>query len=256
MKLCEMCKREATLQSSHAIPDTVFRRILRENSGKLIVVPGGGSDPVHYSSDTWDTEQLCKDCETLLNTNYESYSIRVLRGKVGAVGKHPSGVTFKNVDTRKLASFFISIFWRAANSDHESYSKVYIPDPWNDQIRALLSADKAVPRSLVTVKISRLCDETKKGGFSQENLKSMLVSPFLRRYRQGHYSFCFILEGFFIENFIPGLRAKPRRAKGVLSNRSRFIVAPFLNIFDIPELKECLVEGYRKYMEGSVTFKS
>lgn len=256
MKLCEMCKNEAILQSSHAIPDTVFRRILRENSGKLIVVPGGGSDPVHYSSDTWDTEQLCKNCEALLNTNYESYSIRVLRGKVGTVTKHASGVTFENVETRKLANFFISIFWRAANSKHESYSKVYIPDPWNDQIRAMLSANEAVPRSLVTVKIFRLCDRTKKGGFTQENLKSMLVSPFPRRYRRGYYSFCFILEGFFIEVFIPGLRSKPRRARGVLSNRVRFVMAPFLNIFDVPELQECLVEGYRKYIEGSVTFKS
>ncbi|MFP3489501.1 hypothetical protein R0K20_18070, partial [Staphylococcus sp. SIMBA_130] len=92
------------------------------------------------SNDTWDTEQLCKRCEGLLNTNYENYSIRVLRGKVGVVKKHASGVTFEDVETRKVVSFFISIFWRAANSKHESYSKVYIPEPWNDQIRAMLAA--------------------------------------------------------------------------------------------------------------------
>lgn len=202
MKLCEMCKSEAVLQSSHAIPDTIFKRILRENSGKLIVVPGGDSTPVHYSSDTWDTEQLCKRCEGLLNTNYENYSIRVLRGKAGVVKKHASGVTFEDVETRKVVSFFISIFWRAANSKHGSYSKVYIPEPWNDQIRAMLAADEVVPRNLATVKISRLFDSTKKNGFTQQNLKSMLVSPFPRRYRRGCYSFCFILEGFFHRNFL------------------------------------------------------
>jgi hypothetical protein len=69
------------------------------------------------------------------------------------------------------------------------------------------------------VKISRLIDLTKTGGFSLDNLKALIVSPFCRVHedkRVRHISVCFAFEGFFIEIFMPGLKLKRRNELGVI----------------------------------------
>ena len=256
MPICCLCCKEKELKSSHAIPDTVFKKILKGDSGKSIVVPGGGDEPIHYSSDSWDTLQLCDKCETLLNKHYESYSIKVLRGAIGQFKKHSIGVTFSRIDTSKLINFFIAVFWRAANSKHDSYSKVYIPEPWNKQIGEMLLNKATVPLKLATVKLSRLIDYTKIGGFSPEHLRSIVMSPFFRKHDYGHFSFCFIFEGFLIEIFTPGLKISERKNRGVINKNTNMIMVPFVNIFDVPEIEECLVLGYEKHLDGQVTFES
>lgn len=164
-------------------------------------------------------------------------------------------VTLSNFESIRLSGFFISILWRSANSEHPSYEKVYIPNPWNDQIREHLFNNEPIPLKLVTVKISRLIDRTLKGGFTLSNLKSIVMSPFFRRYKQDAYSFCFVFEGFFIEIFMPGLSFIKRRQAGVISKNMQTLMVPYLNIFDVPEITDCLVKGYKKYVDGEVTFK-
>lgn len=256
MSICRLCFKESELKRSHAIPDTVFKKILRGNSGKSIVVPGGGNNPVHYSSDSWDSLQLCGNCETLLNENYEDYSIKVLRGTLGQFKKHDMGVTFSQINTSKLINFFIAVFWRAANSRHNSYSKVYIPEPWNKQIGEMLLAIKTVPLKLATVKLSRSIDYTKNDGFSPQDLRSIIMSPFFRRHKYGHFSFCFVFEGFLVEIYIPGLKISERKKHGVINKTANMIVVPFIDIFDVPEMKECLVAAYGKHIHGHVTFET
>lgn len=255
MDICGMCNKESVLQNSHAIPDSVFKKILRSNSGKAIVVPAGGSDPIHYSSDSWDTSFLCGECESLLNSLYESYSLRVLRGSVGDFQRHDLGVTFSGFDPYRLTSFFISVFWRAANSKHSSYGKVYIPEPWNGEIRDHLFKNTPIPFNLASVKISRLIDRTPKNGFTLSSLKSVVMSPFFRKHKYGKYSFCFVFEGFFVEIFTPGLTYSLRRQAGVILKDKRVLMVPYLDIFDVPEIVDALVKGYGKYLDGDVTFK-
>ncbi|SUJ09782.1 hypothetical protein [Shewanella morhuae] len=258
MPICCLCCKENELKNSHAIPDTVFKKIFKgkDDSGKSIVVPGGGDNPVHYSSDSWDTLQLCGNCETLLNKNYEDYSIKVLRGALGQFKKHDIGVTFSQINTSKLINFFIAVFWRAANSKHDSYSKVYIPEPWNKQIGEMLLDIKTVPLKLATVRLSRLIDYTKNGGFSPQHLRSIVMSPFFRKHDYGHFSFCFVFEGFFVEIFTPGLKISERKTRGVINKTANMIMVPFIDIFDVPEIEECLVKGYGKHIDGHVTFES
>ncbi|SUI59787.1 hypothetical protein [Shewanella morhuae] len=256
MQVCSMCKQEAELQSSHAIPDAFFRKILKKQSGKYIVVPGGGNSPIHYSSDSWDTHQLCSPCEIHLNKNYETYAIKLLRGSACKVVKHIHGVTFSGVESHILVGFFISIFWRAANSEHPNYSKVIIPEPWNTEFRELLLAKNNIPLRLATIRLSRLIDRTKNDGFTLDSLKNIVMTPFFRKGVSHKYSFCFVFEGFFIEIFIPGLSLAKRKLPGVLNNKIKIIFVPFLDIFDVPEIVEVLVEGYSKFVDGDVTFKN
>lgn len=254
MPICKLCFNERELKKSHAIPDSVFRKVFRGNSGKSIVIPGGGDEPVNYSSDSWWMFQLCGYCEALLNSSYEDYSIKVLRGSRGKCKRHENGITFSHILTSKLINFFIAVFWRAANSEHDSYAKVYVPDLWNKQIGNMLLNLKTIPQKLATVRLSRLIDYTQPCGFSAESLRMIIMSPFFRRHSYGHFSFCFVFEGFFIEIFTPGLKISERKRAGILRKTSNMVMVPFIDIFDIPELEECLVAGYEKNLNGHVTF--
>lgn len=249
---CALCLDTKDLRRSHAIPDSVFRRIFRNNDGQAIGLNDDDNSPVDYSSDSWWEYQLCGDCEQHLNAGYEQYSLSAIRGGKGKVIKHSLGITFSKIDTLKLQLFFLSIFWRAANSQNQAYQKVYIPEPWNNDLRTHLLNKSRVPLRFMTVKISRLIDRSTEKGFSLEDLKNIVVSPFFRKLPDRKFSFCFLFEGFFIEIFVPGYTLKHRNSKGVINPLNNTIVVPYLNIFDIHEFVELLVAGYRKNLEGKV----
>lgn len=251
---CALCLNNADLRRSHAIPDSVFKRISKENNGQSIRFKDDDMSLVDYSSDSWWEYQLCGNCEQHLNRNYEQYSLSAMRAGKGKISKHDIGVTFSEVDTLKLQLFFLSIFWRAANSHNEAYQKVYIPEPWNNELRLHLLNKTRVPLRFMTVKISRLIDRSTDGGFSLSNLKNVIASPFFRKLPNRKFSFCFLFEGFFIEIFMPGYTLKQRAAKGVINPLNKAVVAPYLNIFDIPEILNLLVAGYKKNLEGKVKF--
>lgn len=251
---CALCLKIADLRRSHAIPDSVFKRISKENNGKSIRFNNDNTSLVDYSSDSWWEYQLCGDCEKHLNLSYEQYSLSVLRAGKGKISKHDFGVTFSEVDTLKLQLFFLSIFWRAANSRNEAYQKVYIPEPWNNELRLHLLNKTRVPLHFMTVKISRLIDRSANDGFSLSTLKNVIASPFFRKLPNRKFSFCFLFEGFFIEIFMPGYRLKQRTAKGVINPLNKTAAAPYLNIFDIPEILNLLIAGYKKNLEGKVKF--
>lgn len=251
---CALCLNNADLRRSHAIPDSVFKRISKENNGQSIRFHDDDTSLVDYSSDSWWEYQLCGNCEQHLNRNYEQYSLSAMRAGKGKILKHDFGVTFSEVDTLKLQLFFLSIFWRAANSKNEAYQKVYIPEPWNNELRLHLLNKTRVPLRFMTVKISRLMDKSTDGGFSLSNLKNVIASPFFRKLPDRKFSFCFLFEGFFIEIFMPGYTLKQRVAKGVINPLNKTVAAPYLNIFDIPEILNLLIAGYKKNLEGKVKF--
>lgn len=251
---CALCLAVAELRRSHAIPDSVFKRVSKENNGQSIRLNDDDTSPIEYSSDSWWEYQLCGGCEQYLNLNYEQYSLSVIRAGKGKIFKHELGVTFSEIDTLKIQLFFLSIFWRAANSRNEAYQKVFIREPWNNDLRIHLLNKNRVPLRFMTVKISRLIDRSVKDGFSLKDLKSIIISPLFRKLPNHKISFCFLLEGFFIEIFMPGHTSKQRATKGIINPLSKTITAPYLDIFDIPEVVDLLVAGYKKNLEGKVNF--
>ncbi|MCB0832450.1 MAG: hypothetical protein KDK04_14020 [Candidatus Competibacteraceae bacterium] len=226
------------------------------NSGKAIVMPEAKNEPVHYSSDSWATFQLCADCESLLNREYERYSIGVFRNSGQCAQKHDYGVTFSGINTQCLFGFLVAVLWRAASSTHPAYAKVILPEPWSEPIRKSLLNVQLIPSGIVSIKVSKLIDRSPKNGFSQENLKQLVMSPFFRRMRKGKYSFCLVFEGFFFELFFPALSVSQRNKQGFLKRNKRMFMAPYLNVFDIPEMVECMATGYGKFINGQVTFKN
>ncbi len=168
---CALCLKDSNLQRSHAIPDSIFRRITKNNNGQAIIIKDDENTPLHLSSDSWWNYQLCFACEQHINANYEQYSISVLRAHKGVFKKCSAGVTFTKIDTEKLQLFFLSILWRAASSDSYAYSKVHLPAKYIEMLRTHLINKKTVPLNKITIRISRLTDKTTVDGFDQDTLK-------------------------------------------------------------------------------------
>ena len=179
--ICRLCDKESSLRQSHAIPDSIFRRLFKANSGKAILLSSGPED-IEYTSDSLDTPQLCGSCEALINTTYERYSIDTLRNRWGTVTKSAHGITFKKIDANKLCMFFIAIFWRAANSSHSLYSGAVMPIEFfrnntNAFLKRALLNNTSVPTKTISIKLQRLIDPSRE--FDINSLKDFIVTPFL-----------------------------------------------------------------------------
>jgi hypothetical protein len=170
------------------------------------------------------------------------------------ITKNKSGISFNNIDLKRFNSFFISIFWRASvSSNNDVFSKVYLPDSRANEVRICLLKNKKISPSLIGVKASRLIDKTP-NGLSATSIKNIIISPFNRNL--GHnFSFCFLIEGFFIEVFFPRLKLKERNRHGVLNQNKKILFTPFLHIFDVPELLDLMVSGCGKHLEGKSKVK-
>lgn len=255
---CKLCEQHKDLQRSHAVGDSIFKKIFRKNSGKAISLSDGDQD-IAYSSDSWTEYQLCKSCERYLNNEYEQYSLGVLRGKNVNISKTKIGILFSNVDLQKLNMYFLSILWRSANSGHPSYRNAVMFEDDNDYLRASILQNKPVPLRRFSVKICRVVDLSPEGGFTDFDLKGVILSPICRtqdKDKVNRISVCFMFEGFFIEIFMPGLKMEKRNQYGIIRKSKSQLVAPYLNIFDIPEMFDLMVLNYGKYAEGKSRVKA
>lgn len=254
---CKLCKEQKALHLSHAVGDSVFKKLFRSNSGKGISITSGNED-IAYCSDSWAEHQLCADCEKLLNVEYEKYSLGVLRGQNCSFDKTELGLSFVGLDQHKLIMYFLSIYWRAANSGHSAYKNALILKQDNEYLRNAIFNNKNIPSAKFSVKISRVIDLSESKGFTPESIKELIVSPFFRideNKKVSTISICFMFEGFFIEVYITALSIKRRKQHGVLSKAKSNIVIPYINLFDIEEIVDLMVTGYGKYIDGNCRVK-
>ncbi len=243
--LCRLCEEFRDLCNSHALPDSAFRRLLREGDGKAISLVDDKDTPVRYSSDSWGANLLCLSCEDKLNRAYDEYGIGVLTGQKCSVQRVDSGVTFRNIDRPRFRMFFLSLLWRASISHHENYRNIDLPHTWGRELHAALRSGSKVRSSVFAVTIYRLCDSTR-GGFSSDSLRSLIAAPFGRAF-ESFISICIVIYGFFVEVFLPRLPTRFSRRPGVLAGNTSVFLAPYLEIMDVPELVSLMVSGLRKH---------
>ena len=236
--ICKLCDSHTLLQKSHAIPDSYFRRIFKDKSGKGILISEQNED-ITTTSDSWSTFQLCKSCESLINEQYEKYSIALLRNSENTV-KNNKRIIFKKVDVEKFYMFCISIFWRAALSGHPAYSGAVMPKEFydngmNGKIKEAIKTGNSIPTRNISLKMSRLKDDT--GRWDMKDLKNLIVPPFHRPYkRTTKVSVNFVIEGFFITFIMPGLPSKFWKSEHIIRKTKNSIIVPFLNIHHDPHL--------------------
>lgn len=255
---CKLCNELKNLQISHAVGDSVFKKIFRENSGKAISITSG-KEAIGYSSDSWAEHQLCEDCEKTINLKYENYSLGILRGKGCTLSKSSLGLSFSGLNQHRLIMYFLSIYWRAANSHHPSYRNIEILEKDNEYLRSAIFNNLKIPSGKFSIKVSRVIDLSESKGFTPESIKKLIVSPFCRihkGFKGENVSVCFMFEGFFIEIYLKALKINQRNKHGVLSKAKGNLVVPYLNIFDIEEVVELLITGYGKHIEGNSRIKT
>lgn len=246
---CRLCRNEGDLCESHALPHSQFNYVLQKSQGKAIVVTDDEATPVQYSSDTWGADLLCSACEGKLNRQYDSYALGVFRGHIGSSKRGTAGVTFTNIDRKRLRMFFLSVLWRISISSHESYSNIDLPYKWEDELHAALLHNRQVPSSSFTVAVYRLYDSTATRGFTHEDLRSFIMAPFARKY-ENFTSICFPFLGFFVETFLPRLPKQFHRRSGVLAGTSPVFLAPYQEVLAVPEITAILVRGLQKHEQG------
>ncbi len=198
------------------------------------------------------TKQLCKRCESKLNTYYEDYSQKVLRNKFGSE-RTESGVSFQNIDTQIIRSFVAAILWRVSISDHKNYAAITLSDKLNEKLRFTLNTSSEISKRTFSVRGFKLIDSTE-GGFSRKNLRDCIISPFMRTYMDANHKsvqvVCFLFLGFFFEVFISGVPSGSEYHHEFIGYSKTSYVFPFLEITEIPELFELMVIAYGKNAEG------
>ncbi|MFM8342093.1 MAG: hypothetical protein ACKN9F_07735 [Methylomonas sp.] len=232
-KPCALCFGFRELQRSHAIPNSFFKKVINGRQA-TVVTKNGKCKP---SNSSWASYQLCYDCENHLNKSYEQYSVSFLKGKRGIVNKNQNSIEFYNLEIEIIYLFFLSVFWRAANSEIIEYSKVVIPDIWSDRIRKSIANKDIGSSELVKVRLSRLIykDET-------EKTKQLIAIPFCRQISEQNFCFCFVFGGFFIEFFLPSIDLC---GNGVVTLETRELKIPFIDLYNIPELFDIVEKGCR-----------
>ncbi len=252
---CRLCRELKELKRSHILPDALFRSIKRQNSGKLISFDDSKYTSVKYSSDSWWEYLLCSDCEGIIS-GYEKYGLEMLRRIPKNMVHSPGrGLTIRNVDYPKFKLFATSLLWRAAVSDHDAFAKVVLPDLLAEEARSSLISSRPLSPFKLGCTIVRLIDQTSesKGGFSETAIKQLTISP-IPRIRSRYVSFIFVIEGYLLEFFAPSIPLNESARQGFLKN-AKVLYIPNKNIFEIEELVNIMVSGYRKADLGMVTFR-
>lgn len=232
--ICCLCQKYADLCDSHAIPDAHFRSFLREGNGSAIAATDDLHTPIVHSSDTWSSAQLCRPCEELLNEEYDSFGIAVFKGKIGTANRTSNGVTFRNIDIGRLRMFLLAVLWRMVASEHQSYFNARLPPKIQEELRLALQQRTKFRNSLLHIAMERLHDSTPEGGFSSEQFRQIVISPFIRKHRRG-YAICFLMFGFLVRVFVPSLSIAERRSVSVLNDKAVLFV-PLLEFVNFPEL--------------------
>lgn len=236
---CVYCGNFGKLERSHVIGNTVFSKILKDSeNGHAIKISLSAEQKIGKSNDSWAKEMLCNTCESKFNSEFENYSIYLLREKQPGVivSKFSSGVSFQKVDTKKIFLYVLSILWRAAYSDHKAYANVIINYGMDSYLRWCFQNNRKTHSLTYSIKISKLVDKT--NYFNEKKLRNFIFNPFVRKIDNKNASYCMLYEGYFFEVFLKALPFKQRNGQGFIDFKKNILFVPYIDVFDIPEVYE------------------
>jgi len=245
---CLLCEQMADLCQSHALPDALFRPMLRKGGGSAVRVTDDPATPVQRDSDSWKTHQLCSACEALMNDEWDSYGIALFQGREGKCRPTEAGVTFAYVEAGRLRMFVLAVLWRMSVSEHPAYSNAHLPADTRDELRRTLLARGRFRASALHVTLERLHDTTP-GGFSRNQFKEMVMAPFIRLHAN-YYAIGFAMFGFVVQVYVPSLPPKLRRSLRLVGSTGSIVFAPLLEFTACPELFNLGVTALQKTVTG------
>lgn len=169
----------------------------------------------------------------------------------------PLGVTFKNIDRKRIRQFVISVIWRISISSSLGYYNIQMGDSIEQIMRAYIKDEKTLTDSKFVVTLSRLRDSSPEG-FTIDELREFIYLPIGRRTSFG-LTVMFIAAGFVFELFVDGVPRRLLKRNGVIAGRSQIFLAPYCEFLHIPEVlkhwrmfkrnKERMIQLYNKGMK-------
>ncbi len=247
MTTCALCLKEKKLQKSHIIPRASYKKSMPKGQGVLITA--NPNEKIRPTQDQRTDFLLCSDCEQFFSKNYEKHSIEALNGRRGT--KSPN--SFMEIDLAQFELFFLSILWRAAVSKTTSYNEITLNPEMQEQLRsALLEGFK--PKSLrITTKLQKIVDDVGIG-FDESHIAGFQIKP-LKRTFKNRETFNFLLEGYFVEFFVPGLNHSERQKAGIINPSKSALRIDNIDLQDIPELLKLIHTALEKDEAGATLLK-
>jgi len=136
-----------------------------------------------------------------------------------------------------------------AVSSAKAYAGVQLPHGVKEEIRAALYEKKSIRSSVADVGITQLKGSREAPILSSENLKTMILAPFIRKH-SAFDSIGFLFFGFVIEVFMPRPARKFMSGIGVAAGTSPILLAPFQDVSSFGPLLNLLVRGMDKHDQG------
>ncbi|MFP0285179.1 MULTISPECIES: hypothetical protein [Acinetobacter calcoaceticus/baumannii complex] len=242
LEICKLCGEKKELQRSHVIGKTVFSRILRNSDGNAatnILIREG---EVIQSNDTWESRLLCTECESHFNSQYEDYSIHVLRREQKGVEFNltEKGLYLKNVDQKRLILYFLSIYWRGSFSNHINYQSFVYNKAISEHLISCFKNKNTKLSHTFAVRVRLLKDS--ENNIPEEAFRDMLFSPFHRVLDQG-FLIGMVYEGYYFELFFGRNNLIERLQPGFLNFKDRELFIPYVNFYEVPELLKTIAQG-------------
>lgn len=124
---CKLCGKIKPLQRSHIIPQSYYRRLKKGSNGQLLKVKDDEATPPIFSNSDPKDRLLCRDCEQFIDKTYEKAGTRFFMPGSSTVVTSDY-VKIKNFKYRVIYLYFISILWRASESNLPQYQGLTLGD--------------------------------------------------------------------------------------------------------------------------------
>ncbi len=229
---CGLCLNVKDLVDSHAMPESAFRLILKEGSGKMIQVTDLGATESGAPPDTGGQYIFCSCCERNLNQNYDQYGIGVLKGQNGTSSRLVDGVRFTDINTKRLRMFVLSTLWRISMSKHPFFQQVQLSQTLESELYQHVKNQTFLPRGRILVGFCRLRNRKNSIDFSMDDLRNMVFAPFITPYQ----SVMFIMYGFAFECFVGKIKSKRLKPSGILGSSKATYLSRYVEFSEIPEV--------------------
>lgn len=250
LKFCKFCDNEKEICRSHAMPRSFFISVQRDNSGKSILL-NSGSGKIRKTINSGQWPMLCKECENHFNLNFDSPIDQKLNTLVKPISRK---VHHAFLDHPKIiASFILSVIWRASMSENEIYKSFELPRILNKKIQDhLKSPGTDNPFKFSTFRFERLIDRI--GNFSEEEISQFVIAPYcVHRDKTRKLEISFIGRGYLFSTIYPRYSSLAATKHGFLY-RDRPKMIKQTDIFDQKSLIKLGVISRMKAESGHITF--
>lgn len=242
---CAFCERTAKLCKSHAIPDSLFRDMFKQGDGQAVRFTNGR--PIHKSQESGKCYLLCAECERDFNVRFDTAGVNLLRGFRNQIDS--DGGRRWHISHSDLATFVLSILWRAALSSADPYRGIILGGGKAHLFRKVLR--KAKPDTLrhCAVRFWNIIDGY--GVFAKHDMPFDTGVFWDTAPDRKQIWFGFTMNNFFAEIEIPGPRIK-RKGTGYLDAAKETFEILDVDMHRDPNLSASMNEYLEKHRSGDV----